>query len=394
MHLAELFSLTAGAKIGSPSIEVSYFPVGYEKYITIQAGSGMASKNYDYFNDVVRTISPQLNKAGIRVVQVGLENEKLVSGAFDLRGKTNIRQCAFVIKNALVHVGNDSFGCHVAGGFNTPMVGLYGISFPQCVGPFWGDKTKQLVLSPDFSRRKPSFSRREKEKRVNSIFPDEVSAGILRLLGLGAEEIDTVPVHLGCSFHRTIVDIVPNFAPGSDFGVSRGSPVNIRMDYLEAEDLSEGWLKEFKCVIHTNNRGDIQKIKKGSANVQKLYVYLSDEHTDEDLNELSSLAIPMHLHYPHHKTIGDVRVKFFGSNIKLDEEGSKKDLDFSDKICDTSVYKSSLNLYSDNKLYPCKAALDLGIEKKEEQFAINNSTFYKEIEFFKIYNYGKKKDTN
>jgi hypothetical protein len=394
MHLAELFALTAGVKIGTPTIETSYFPVGCEKYITIQAGSGMESKNYDYFNDVVKTISPQLDKEGVRVIQVGLKDEKLISGAFDLRGKTTIRQCAFVIKNALVHVGNDSFGCHVASGFNTPMVGLYGVSFPQCVGPFWGDKAKQLVLAPDFSKTKPSFSKRERDKRVNSIFPDEITRGILRLLGLDKEGAETAPVHLGASFHRTIVDVVPDFEPGSDFAVKRSSPINIRLDYLGNKEPAKGWLEEFKCVVHTNNRGDIPNIKKGADNIKKLYVYLSDEHTAEDIDKLSRLAIPMHLHYPHKDKIGDVRVKFFGSNIKLDEEGSKKDLDFSDKICDTSVYKSSLNLYSNNKVYPCKAALDLGIEKKEEQFAINNSTFYKEIEFFKIYNYGKKKDAN
>jgi len=282
----------------------------------------------------------------------------------------------------------------MASGFNIPIVGLYGASFPECCGPFWGDKAKHVILSADFSSRKPSFATKERTKRVNSIFPDEIAHGILSLLNLDPQPAETNPVHLGKSFHRVIVDIVPDFETTDNFPVSRTSPVNIRMDYIAPEEYTGRWLEHYKCVVHTNKREDIQRITNARPNISKLYVYLSDEHTDKDLEALAKLAIPMQLYYPHKDTIPDIRVKFFGHNIHLDEEGSKKDLDFSSEICDTSCYKSSLNLYSNNKLYPCKAALDLGIEKKEEQFIINNPAFYKEIEFFKIYNHAKKKDSN
>ena len=87
------------------------------------------------------------------------------------------------------------------------------------------------------------------------------------------------------------------------------------------------------------------------------------------------------------EALADTRLKFFGLNIYHDPEESKKCLDNPGKICDTSYFKSSLNLFSKNKCYPSKASLDAGLETQEEQLAIDSPTFYREAEFFKIYNY-------
>ena len=45
-------------------------------------------------------------------------------------------------------------------------------------------------------------------------------------------------------------------------------------------------------------------------------------------------------------------------------------------------------IISDNKFYSCKAYLDRGAEKSDAEKVIDSPEFYKEIEFFKIFNYG------
>ena len=82
-----------------------------------------------------------------------------------------------------------------------------------------------------------------------------------------------------------------------------------------------------------------------------------------------------------------LRIKFFGLNIINIEPGSKKDLDFPDRICNNSCYKSSLSLFSEGKLYPCKAALDLNKETSTTQTIIDSSKFNQESKYFKIYNH-------
>jgi len=387
MHLVENYALAAGAKIGRPSIEEAYFPIGFEKYITLHAGSGMPAKNYDYFKDVVQELLGHLQEEGIHIVQIGSKREKSIPNTFNLLGETDIKQCCYVIKNSLLHLGNDSFSCHIASAFNVPLVGLYGVTYPSCCGPFWGDKKRQRILSADFSNRKPSFSMTERVKRVNSIFPDLVAQKVLDLLSI-ENNLDSIEaVHLGPSFHLTIIDVVPNFNPPEDFPVAGSSSINLRVDYTESQTFTEKWIKKYKTVLHINKPLDINLIKDNKHNIQQIYVYLSDKFSKEYIEKLSELAITMQLSCDDKETLADTRLKFFGLNIYHDPEESKKCLDNPAKICDTSFFKSSLNLFSKNKCYPSKASLDLGLETQEEQLAIDRPVFYREAEFFKIYNY-------
>ena len=60
MHLVEQYALSCGVKIDKPQVETSFFPLPFDKYIILHASSGMPSKNYDYFEDVIETIYPHL----------------------------------------------------------------------------------------------------------------------------------------------------------------------------------------------------------------------------------------------------------------------------------------------------------------------------------------------
>ena len=121
---------------------------------------------------------------------------------------------------------------------------------------------------------------------------------------------------------------------------------------------------------------------------------MDETFTQEYMANIDKLAIKTVLYHNNKETITEARIKFFGENIYPNEPETKKDLDFSDKICNNSSYQSSLNLFSKDKIYPCKAALDRQIEKQSEHKIIDDPEFYRESEFFKIYNYAKKKENN
>jgi len=53
MHLLETYALTTGSKIKKPFILKKYFPLPFERYVTIQNSSGMPGKCYDYFQEVI-----------------------------------------------------------------------------------------------------------------------------------------------------------------------------------------------------------------------------------------------------------------------------------------------------------------------------------------------------
>lgn len=394
MHLVENYALAAGAKIGRPTIQTSFFPVGSEKYITLHACSGMNSKNYDYYKDVVKILTPKIEEEGYDIVQIGEEGEAQIKGTRSLLGQTTVRQTIFIIKNAALHIGNDSFSCHAASAYNTPLVTLYGATRPECCGPYWGDKEKQELLCPDLPDFKPSYSESERSKRVNKIFPDEVAEKALNLLGIPNELGGINRVHLGESFHLSIIDVVPDFNAHNNLPFAKGSSINIRTDYIEEERYIESWLSSHSTVLHINRMINLDLLFKYKNNIQKIFIYMDDSFTQEYMSRIDSLAITTVLYYSKEETIAEARIKFFGENIYLNEQETKKDLDFPEKICNNSRYQSSLNLFSKDKIYPCKAALDRQIEKESEYRIIDDPEFYRESEFFKIYNYATKEEND
>ena len=228
MHLIEQYALGCGVKIDKPQIEESFYPVPVEKYITLHASSGMAAKNYDYYSDVMRLLRPYLEKEDVQVFQIGGKDDAEVSYCHNYNGKTTLRQTAYIIKNSLLHFGNDSFSTHIAAGYNKPLVSLYSVLYKECCGPYFGDRLKQITLEPDRQGRKCSFSDKEKPKTVNNIRPEEVARGVLDLLKIKHKLHDIKTLHIGSFYHTPIIEVVPNFI--MDAGYMANSVANIRMD--------------------------------------------------------------------------------------------------------------------------------------------------------------------
>lgn len=101
-----------------------------EDYIVIHAGNtGWAGRDWSAMKFDI--ISTQLQKLGHKVVCVGTLKDHRLNCDLDLRGKTNIAQLAYVIQNAKLLVGIDSFPMHIAQAFNTPSVCFFGSVRPD-----------------------------------------------------------------------------------------------------------------------------------------------------------------------------------------------------------------------------------------------------------------------
>ena len=70
-HLVETYALNCGLKIDKPFLLEKYFPLEFDNYITFHPFSKYESKSYDYWQDVIDFIHPELEKAGIRILQIG-----------------------------------------------------------------------------------------------------------------------------------------------------------------------------------------------------------------------------------------------------------------------------------------------------------------------------------
>lgn len=68
-----------------------------------------------------------------RVVVVGSDTNFLMPADLDLRGKTNMGQLAAILRRCRLFIGIDSLPIHLAQAVATPVVGLFGSTFPELI---------------------------------------------------------------------------------------------------------------------------------------------------------------------------------------------------------------------------------------------------------------------
>ena len=384
MHLVEQYALSCGVKIDAPSVETSYFPLPFSNYIIIHPSSGMSAKNYDYYNDVLELITPSLKKENIKIVQIGDPKDPVLPYCYVVNGRTTLPQTFFLIKNCLLLLGNDSFSTHVAGGFDKKIVSLYSNLFKECCSPYWGTPRKQVLIQADRKGKKPSFSNQEEPKTVNNINPEEISRAVLRLLKIKSLTPSYKSLHIGSHYHVPGLEIVPDsFSPGM---VPANHVINIRLDYQFNPEVAVEWAFNYKTHLVIDQPLDPKYFNVFKKNLVKISVKLQEDTDESYINSLKSLGCNIELMAEDNDHLLDLRLKFIDWEVDRLDYSSKKDLDSAQDICDNTCYKSSKTILSNGKQYSSKAAWLSGQERKSNEKIIDNEEFWKELNYFRLYN--------
>ena len=354
MHLLETYALSTGSKIKKSFINKKFFPVPFEKYITIQNSSGMQGKCYDYFQDVVNFIHEDLNKIGYKIVQIGSKDDRPLNHVFHLQGQTNINQTAFMLENSKLHIGNDSFAIHMCSAFGVPLVGLYSVSSPEIAGPFWKNN-KQICLTPE--NWKPSFNPNESPKRINEIKIESVIHSIKSLLGVEINN-SIKTIYTGPKYSHGILESIPEqiLHPQS----FEKQLLNVRFDVLDRDYEEKDYhgliqnLNIRECCVVTNKPLIVEHLAKFKNNIKMLIYDVTD---GIDINFIEKLT-------------------FFGVNnscifkigeSSIEELNNRKEqiIDFPQIIETIETPKLDINLSSDNIYY-----------RTNKVFIANNKTFF------------------
>ena len=381
-HLIETYALNCGARIDKPLIREKYFPLPFDKYITVHTTSKDA-KTYDYFNDVLDIIFPVLKKAGIDIVQIGGKDDKPVNRAFKVLGMTNVNQSAYIIRKGLLHLGVDSFPVHLASiDPDHKIVALYSTNFKNIVKPYWGKAENQILLEPERNGKKPSFMERETPKTINTIRPEEIAKSVCKLLRIPFNwNFETV--FTGQYYHNVMVETVPNHVVDtSNLGLDA---LIVRMDYYFNESFLFEQLNRIKCSIVTNKPINLQLLAQQKSKIEEVvYIIEKDNHPDF-IRELQRLGIKYHLlTYLPDDEIEKYKLKFmeFGMlhrrEIKF-PEALKKHTNKS------LVYKSAKFILSDGKVFPSRLAMlqDRPIPNLVTSICLLDITKQYEVDFLK-----------
>jgi hypothetical protein len=234
MKLLNRYASECGLDITNQYLLEQFYPLSQDKYITIHPSSGMAAKNYPYYQEVIVMVKPYIDKLGISIVQLGDKDDQSLQECVNLQGKTSIHQSNYILGRSLLHIGNDSWLCHRVGELGIPLITLFGSTRSSNHGAYKSNPTKTVFLESHRWGRNPTFSAQENPQSIALIPPETVANAVLSLLDLPHRFTHQTRL-IGMLYTHVLFDIVPNSFPAPTFLPE--APMTVRMDILHREDV-------------------------------------------------------------------------------------------------------------------------------------------------------------
>ena len=384
MHILERYALSCGVKIDKPFILEQYYPIALDKYIVFQTSGKGNSRQYDYWLKVFQYIREYTQD--YKIVHVGLESDQSVAGVdLDLRGKTSIRQLAYLIKNSSLYLGIDSLSTHLAGYYDRKTVALYSYCFAQNCFPIWGKRHNKSLIEVDWQKEgKPSFSLTEKKKNINTIKPEVIAMAALDQLGVNHDLHLVKTLFIGSEYHNPTIEVIPDSASYPIF--IKDKICNVRMDYHFDEQNLMRLASICKVNIITAKEININILNSIKSKVCGLNIIASDQISEDYLTKVKGLGIKLSLSAPFNDDWSRLCEKFFDFKLDKDEVISKSRIKNAGEIDENCIFNSEKIIFSEGKVYSCK----LFWEKKQPKLdrsakVVDDQVFWQESDYFYIY---------
>ena len=274
------------------------------------------------------------------MVQIGSPSDPKLRKALDFRG-LNLRQEAYVIENADLHVGNDHAFLHLAAIKETPYIGLFGPIPSKNRSPF--GYTYGICIDPP-RQGKPSYNPQENPKEINKIKPETVAGHICDILEIEPIRINTV--RIGSLYHIERLDFVPDFPLPPE--VFNGKRIVCRYDLAQNERFLFHFLTHYFGTIITDDPLPPAVFEQFKGRVHHIH-YNIDKNLDIGfVTALHYSGIPYDLVTAKtDKELADLKIELFDFNQL---KGRPKH-DISD-LKPEMRFKTNRMFLSRNKFYP------------------------------------------
>jgi hypothetical protein len=390
MHLIESYALNSGVKISKPYIREKFFPLKVDKYITFQPWTKFDSRNYDSWQEVLDFLVPLLLKQGIFIVQIGGKKDKQFKNVYQLSGQTTLNQTAYVIKNGLLHLGIDSLGVHLASYYDKKIVGIYSNMLPSQSGPFFSSTENLCLIESDKKGNKPSYSTQENPKTINNIGSEKIARAVLNMLNLETLDFPYETIYTGETYQNKMIESVPSsIIDHEKLGMDS---IIMRMDFHFNENALVSQLKRCPCSVITDWPIDLEILKAFKSRILQFFLYIND---DVDLSFLDSLK-ELGIEYALRTQLEEKDLQKHKLNL-LDHPPvfnqkiiDPKDIpELKNEDLNNLYYVSKKFTLEKGKIYPSCAAWQADQPVSdftyEPQKIINNDSFWRELESFKIF---------
>jgi hypothetical protein len=340
-HLAEVYAKDLGVKIGKPFFAPHFFPVVDENYITLHHDNSIQAKEYDYWEEViiiVKSVAPE-----IKFIQIGSGEEPKIKNADKFIQTKSFKQSAYIIKNALMHVGTDSSPVHIASALGKPIVSIYAHTYAKTCDPIWGNKDDHTIIESHRDGNKPSYSTQESAKTINLIKPEEIANAILSKLNKEPSKRETL--YVGDKYKDNFFHVIPDHKYSL---VDKN--VVLRFDLLHEEENAGRLFRLNKVAIVTKK--PVQESILSKPNIDNIS-YFAEEFDADFIRLCKKHGVALRLICTNEEFLSDQRFKFFDESIILIDEAkkiedNKKKLNLNNKdfvVKSYSLYLKNKNAY-------------------------------------------------
>jgi hypothetical protein len=374
-HLIEEYAKNLGVKISEPIVNDHFFPITQCKYITLNQAS-VASKTYSHYDIVLSLLKPFLDRAGIKVIQIG--GDKKIEGT-EAALNISFKQQAFVLSKSLLHFGCDGALAQVASNKKIPTVTIYGNAFPANVKPFFSKSTINKSIQPNWDK-KPCFATEDPKRQIDTIKPEIIAQKVLDLLDIEKESIKFVTKNIGELFSQSVVEIIPtSFSP---LRIPQGQEVMIRTDYGCDEVSFLKYCSNYKVSITADSLIQPHGLQKIANNINKFFLFIDSSWDTIPANYfavLKNLDIDLTMLVKNEDDLNALRNKYFDTPVVLYEEAEEAPC----KLGDDSRFMSSLRLIEGGKEYLSYAHWKKSLDGDNK--VLDTPEYWRESKHFYIY---------
>jgi hypothetical protein len=374
-HLIEEYAKNLGVKISEPIVNDHFFPITQCKYITLNQ-AGVASKTYSHYDIVLSLLKPFLDRADIKVIQIG--GDKKIEGT-EAALNISFKQQAFVLSKSLLHFGCDGALAQVASNKKIPTVTIYGNAFPANVKPFFSKSTINKSIQPNWDK-KPCFAAEDPKRQIDTIKPEIIAQKVLDLLGIEKESIKFVTKNIGELFSQSVVEVIPtSFVP---LRIPQGQEVMIRTDYGCDEVSFLKYCSNYKVSITADSLIQPHGLQKIANNINKFFLFIDSSWDTIPANYfavLKNLDIDLTMLVKNEDDLNALRNKYFDTPVVLYEEAEEAPC----KLGDDSRFMSSLRLIEGGKEYLSYAHWKKSLDGDNK--VLDTPEYWRESKHFYIY---------
>jgi hypothetical protein len=297
MKLLELFALATGLKIGKQFLLERFYPLPDSRpYITIQGGSGMAAKNYPYFNEILDILAPILRSNNVGLIQLGGPEDQPLRHCLHLQGKTDIHQSNYILSRAILHLGNDSWLPHRGGHVGVPVVELFSSTSKYNHSPLDHTPNSEFIEAHRWGRN-PTFAAQEYPSTINTIRPEQVINAVLKILG-SPQKFERESYYIGNLYNNFTIEYIPNFFPNPN--ELKETLFVARYDLDGTEEILYQTLQTRKMAIVTEKSLNFEILKQLKQNII-IVTYKITNNTDiNNIKELKRSGIK-------HRFVSDIQ---------------------------------------------------------------------------------------